>query len=555
MIITSLEDHPPFEALSYTWGDPTEKHTISCEGKLIQVTRNLWQALHRLRLPDTPRTFWIDAICINQGDIEERTSQVLLMDTIYWEAYIVVAWLGEATQDSPAAFELMRRIYAIADTTPQSDLAKPLPESDLEANGLPNKYSSDWKALDAIFWRPWFTRIWIVQEITVAKRAAVLCGEDSILWPNLVVVANYIYWRSVNVLTGVDPTRVMPLHQLRYWSPPGEEMSLLTLLIGFRRSLSTNPVDKVYALLGLATGSANPAIIPDYKLSPADVFQDVAVGFLLKSLDILSVVGDPGWKMIYSMPSWVPDWSGQLREHAYLFSNYGHSLNACGNTSPLVRFSADCKTLYAQGVILDRVSSFNRTFASHGIRNPKSWGVQIIGQNYLEDAFLALLSIRFRFGERMVFRLKHYPTGEDVESVYHKTLIGNADIGQNSASGKSLAEMYAAFRRKWALLPGESAGIDKDTEETVAAVYARAVWAASYGRKIFITKGGYVGLGPASTHRNDCIVFLCGGRTAYILRKLKNKEAFTFLGEAYVHGTMNGEVFEKDHTLKEFPIK
>lgn len=86
--------HVDFEALSYTWGDPEKTHTIICNGKAFGVTTNLFEALSYLRNPSSARTLWVDALCINQDDTDERNEQVRHMLTIYQSAVRVVVWLG-----------------------------------------------------------------------------------------------------------------------------------------------------------------------------------------------------------------------------------------------------------------------------------------------------------------------------------------------------------------------------------------------------------------------------------------------------------------------------
>jgi hypothetical protein len=79
----NLKDSPPFEALSYVWGDAQDTLPIFLDGHVFNVTTNLESALRHLRWEDTARTFWIDAICINQHDAQERGHQVMFMGEFY----------------------------------------------------------------------------------------------------------------------------------------------------------------------------------------------------------------------------------------------------------------------------------------------------------------------------------------------------------------------------------------------------------------------------------------------------------------------------------------
>ena len=93
LIIAHLDSLPPYEALSYCWGDSKDRFPITCNGvRGLAVTENLHSALKRLQLPNQPRLIWADAICINQEDIDERGSQVRLMKDIYRRAFSSHYW-------------------------------------------------------------------------------------------------------------------------------------------------------------------------------------------------------------------------------------------------------------------------------------------------------------------------------------------------------------------------------------------------------------------------------------------------------------------------------
>jgi len=91
----SLDTSPTYQALSYTWGDPTPTRFILVEDVVLEVRINLYHALRRLRCTNNPRVIWIDAICINQSDMDERTQQVMLMKSVYSNCREVMMWLGD----------------------------------------------------------------------------------------------------------------------------------------------------------------------------------------------------------------------------------------------------------------------------------------------------------------------------------------------------------------------------------------------------------------------------------------------------------------------------
>lgn len=98
LISTELDCAPDFEALSYSWGDRlADDPMIILDWQSLKVTKNRYSALLRLRQRRKP--IWIDAICINQQDTDERTQQVRQMQVIYGRASLVIIWLGEPSEE------------------------------------------------------------------------------------------------------------------------------------------------------------------------------------------------------------------------------------------------------------------------------------------------------------------------------------------------------------------------------------------------------------------------------------------------------------------------
>ena len=95
--VINIEIPPPFEALSYTWGSDFVGTPLYLEGGCLPIRQNLNAALRSLRQSNQARRLWIDALCINQEDIQERTRQVQYMRLIYKRATCVIVWLGLKT--------------------------------------------------------------------------------------------------------------------------------------------------------------------------------------------------------------------------------------------------------------------------------------------------------------------------------------------------------------------------------------------------------------------------------------------------------------------------
>ena len=161
----------PYEALSYHWGsgEATFKIKIYTEGfpGTFPIRPNLHAALNQLRLPDKPRRLWIDAICINQNDNDELNAQVSIMADVYSKATSVCVWLGEASPDSNLALNFISRIVNL---------------DDFDRLVADRRTPQEWAALSSLMRRTWFSRRWVVQEIALAARATLYCGDAYVDW-------------------------------------------------------------------------------------------------------------------------------------------------------------------------------------------------------------------------------------------------------------------------------------------------------------------------------------------------------------------------------------
>ena len=173
--------HPTYEALSYHWGDgePTEEIIMNTKGKdfpdPFMVRPNLASALKQLRYRDRPRYLWIDAICINQDDNNERNVQVALMGGIYSGASEVCVWLGDAGDYSDLALSFVSRVVNL---------------DDFDRLVADRRTPHEWTALSDLMKREWFSRRWVVQEIALAKSARLYCGGSSADWSDFAVAVS-----------------------------------------------------------------------------------------------------------------------------------------------------------------------------------------------------------------------------------------------------------------------------------------------------------------------------------------------------------------------------
>lgn len=173
-----LRPNPPnYVAISYTWGDPTLKHEIDFEGRSLGITDNVKILLEHLRDPKENRIFWIDALCIDQADLEDRSKQVQLMGKIYEMADKVTIWLGPERDGSGMLDEFVPRLARALAEFRKLKLAN---EEYMFLKTETTEESPEWMALKYLFQRPWFNRAWVVQEYVVNAQREFLCGRTII---------------------------------------------------------------------------------------------------------------------------------------------------------------------------------------------------------------------------------------------------------------------------------------------------------------------------------------------------------------------------------------
>ncbi|OAL03181.1 HET-domain-containing protein, partial [Phaeosphaeriaceae sp. SRC1lsM3a] len=259
---TTRDDLIPYEALSYTWGGTERAANVQIDAKNYNVTENLYLALLHLRLPYEDRILWVDAICIDQSNLRERGHQVGQMGQIYSLASRVLIWLGHGTEETDI---LADPRWPDIWSSLQSDLKRQ--QSDIE-----QRHSA---ALQLLLNRPWFKRVWILQEVANAKRAAICCGRRSIsahsfaLAPSLSKVQLEAHCQAVlDIFPGQSRDN-------SWWNA---NRDLYTLLRKFSDSHASDPRDKVFALLGICSDSGEPdSLVADYTKPLYQVMSETAM--------------------------------------------------------------------------------------------------------------------------------------------------------------------------------------------------------------------------------------------------------------------------------------
>ncbi|PMD65593.1 uncharacterized protein K444DRAFT_659783 [Hyaloscypha bicolor E] len=330
----TLSDLPTSSAVSYEWGSNVREHVIFCDDRVLKVTANLSLLLSKCRSLDSSQLLWIDAISINQEDLDERSQQVQLMGKIYKNAAVVLMWIGDQTPYTGDTIPIFRHLAELLHTfklkpgRTELDLDPYAREQDLDSFAkeyLRNIRQSPWAGMADLLSRDYFDRLWVIQEIVLSSKAVVVCGNHQIEWkvfyetamcliilgskplPNVVLpVTNGFFGRVL----GINLLGVLNFHRVNF--------SLLDIVRCFPASKVTDPRDYVYGYLGiLDSHSVQHEIHVDYSSTVEEVFRKATESVIIeeKGLDYFSdQTVDPNSRLRAAMPSWVRDWGFQQQK-------------------------------------------------------------------------------------------------------------------------------------------------------------------------------------------------------------------------------------------------
>jgi hypothetical protein len=252
-------DCPAYTALSYAWGDASVKEQIKLDGIPIPITANLHEALAHLKEMFPDIIIWIDAVCIDQDDPQERGHQVAQMGKIYSNAENVISWLGPGSEEIGRLFSVVESIYRTH--PPGTPFTFP-------ANAYNN--SEHQAAFDDFVSRKYWTRLWIVQEMVLATNVTLMCGKDTMQWHVFVTLFDQMKTERVCGLEAPAlPTAVIYLSEtLRKGG-----LDLASVLLMSHDRIAVDPRDYIYGILGLVTLGVGQKIQADYTISQCALYR------------------------------------------------------------------------------------------------------------------------------------------------------------------------------------------------------------------------------------------------------------------------------------------
>ncbi len=499
----------------------------------FQVTKNLEAALRNLRYrpihgaASNDRILWIDAICINQNDIQERNVQVRRMVDIYKSAVRVVVWLGEGDQDSDKAISFINK-YSESLVT-QESLAKPS-----EGFFRSMQFKDEWLALaQGILIRPWWSRVWIVQEVAVANELIVACGSRTVTWNVLTLFEFFAHQYHASevaqVLRSTDKNSVRNAQQgniityIRHKWRSGKPLMLHQLVLDLRLFNASDAKDKLYAYLGLCVDAGAEYLNPDYSKATWQVYAQFAKHIILQQRKLDFICAGNNLKLTDGLPSWVPDFQKCNDEIPVPLKGLDtlmdeHLYNVSAKKSMEVVFSDDLRALRATGLLVGTIAALAPYWDPH---------------RSTSDFFETLPSAFAKWGDFCLLEGKSSESkyGSDrTQLAFSKTLTADRLLGFKSDVSRFAPEEGAL--EVWAK------GIPQEFEPHSDPVRRERLWSehvrfwfegALMYRCLAFLDNGCIGLLPQIARVEDVVCILFGCDTPVVLRP--RVEGYAFVGE------------------------
>lgn len=585
-VINLAEAAGRYDALSYCWGSRDRTRPVICDNASFSVTPNLESALKRLRTPDVARSFWIDQLSIDQDNLQEKELQLGLMGDIFRHSSKLLIWLGDDGDESRKAYKIIDRLLRLhpntdvdgnqsKDDAPQQAKGS-IALDQLKSHGLPGPRDAGWQEIRSLLSRPWFSRIWTVQEAAVATNATFLWGKEySLTWQDMTSIMRLVLEYLPRTLLGSDILfQGLPANSvfriaatMRTLENRTHHDDLFNLALTYKAYSATNPQDKLFALLNISNSSQTA----DYGQSIEAVFHEMAFeninqvyqevargpeeltqqrwhpyseisqGPHLRMIALICAAGSANQQL--PLPSWVPDWTFEsfpkpiwTRKSCYRNRASG-SISAWPSAPPIAH-------------------SLERSTIADPNLAEMQWSIdggRLIGSADLPDTLQLkglICDVVSRRGFAKVEIGKPLEHEEQQKALMEWLLEADemANLGiEASYGGGADAELFKRILLFDESMP-QSPEIEKPDLFKVLRFAKHPRFVSTMQRKLqawdllqaiqnipgrtfFVTQGGRMGLAPHSTHMYDRICVFPGFEVPLVLRPEGNE--FRLVGECY----------------------
>ena len=572
-LLTSTE----YAALSYAWGDLSKKKFITVNGKSFYVTANLHEALRYLRSEVAPLALWVDAICINQNDVPERDHQVQKMGEIYAQATTVYAWVGTKCEEVELAWPFLQSVH----DRYSAETGQTLEDS---AQNILKRFSTgssraQLEHVQELLIREYWSRLWIVQELSAAKTTVVICGHLQLAWPAVMTWVRIRLLsdlraqrnRLARITTGKplnwENARLYAIEQIALVldRPLSATKSLLVLLECTRTFKTSEPKDKIYAVLGLHSLLGGHDRRKEFPVKYGDTIGQVLVELVnfafnvSHNLSFLSHVrmSRDRSKWTPGVPTWAPDWTQPRYFHALTLADTVHETSGIvadlfsatkGIDSNEIRFRIQNQKLALRGFkisVIQRLSTTSRSTEAAWQKDwtscagidtttfqlPKDkspfWNIER-GRDPVKDDYMSVFNACYlpepkRKGtegtEQDLAGEKSDQNSKQWE-MYWRTVLGDTWVGSKDIERLHGSPEFAELCDNFPQTPGQLERLKIGLLQGLPQFCA--------GRKLFRTKepGNLLGLAPPNAREGDIICAFFGGDVLYIVREYPERTEF-----------------------------
>jgi hypothetical protein len=561
----------PYQAISYTWGDPSQTQPITlATHPSYPVTHNLFSALTFLRDRSTPQHLWIDSLCINQADLAERSAQVALMRDIFASAARVTIWLGDygghPKDDWHLAFKYMLECAEWAMRPPKTAAEQS------RAATVEQRHERGRGLMSGLLARAWFTRVWVVQEVAVKhwreddEMVKFLVGDLSVPWFVVSRAFGHLIYIREKPTDGTLSQSFTRRNGLTSIEKAWKYKQLLTELaaegkyVSFAEQLAmylsrftyfgtTDQRDRVYSLLGLLVGEERVPehLAPDYSKPAGQVFHEYTAWMLQAGacVDVLSLGTGPQ----AHCPSWVPNFAGRR----------GVFYRNLDDTNP-VRLLDDNKLLEIEALPISVVTACGRRC------NIRAEAKQNTGENasaeeaekvfagdcrqyllYCEDLLAKHLPVKPPVAlvkKHLLTKLKGWahqasknpPVPVFADNPPRQRLSKYFEDGFHTSLMDSHWSTHLSRKRLYELLISDPAVAEPDPLAALARPYGKYIADEFDGYSPFICANGEIDFcrsTSAAPEPGDMLCLLRGSTKRYILRPAGEIGEWTLVGSAY----------------------
>lgn len=542
---------PHYEALSYRWDEESPKIVIHANGTPMKIMVPVHEFLVWLQTEQHEPLLWIDSLCIDQDpatEASEKEVQILLMGHIFSQADRVLVWLGE--------LDLVDKVIAlVAALADGSHVPFQLTSENLVDRGD----QSAWEALCHLLSHAWFTRIWVAQEVILAKDVCLIVGNTTIAWdqfckslpPVTAEVGQRLYaQRTLAVAALQGLAMAYQLQELRLSGKTRWDMGeLLELSVTMK---ATRPHDQIYGVLGLCDVQQYPWLLqPRYDLPVSEVFRMATVSALKTSTRplLLLAISGCGISTETTMASWIINPANRrgMNHHIGRNSDYAAGLHIESS----VTVSDDLtSSLGLGGNVIDRITRLG----------PPS--VKLSRLDSTEADRLKDLQAMVKEVDRLANAGLQSKNNEAAVEIIWKSLVGYHAIDDFPNAGE-MRKCYAAFR--WLLRHEIQAKSDNPstilylgaddsrgqfaTNLQLAVTFIDAYCEVNIDHRVALTKSGRLAMVPPLTEVGDYVCILWGANMPYLLRPVENTaladKNYRLVGYTYILDYMWGDYADK----------